>query len=203
MVARHVSNCVQLGDGIYVMNADGSAIYRLSAELGAKWPAWSPDGSRLLYWVPSGIIYAHNFAGRGPSQRTVVAFTPSATFYIPGFRAAWSPDGSKVAFTNTGNCIAVANADGKGSPIALTAKGLNDNSKDRKPSWSPDGRRVVFERSDYATGLPFGVTNILVVDAIGGLASIRSERQLTTGPYNGAPSWTVQEATQNIGVGTP
>ena len=190
---RHtVSNA--LGEpGVYVMNADGSAVRRLPIVKGAMWPDWSPDGSRLLYVqnAPAeGIIYAHSFGGQ-PDY--VVWYTPPSEY---GYRPAWSPDGSKVALTAPGDVIAVVNADGTGSRVDLTIKGPNDvNEIDRKPSWSPDGRKIVFERFDPRVNVPDGTTNIFVVDAIGGLAP---PRQLTTGLYNGAPSWASIRITLNV-----
>jgi Tol biopolymer transport system component len=123
---------------IYVMNADGSGVTRLTNnQANDLFPAWSPDGARLAF--ASGRdgnweIYVMNAGGGGEERLTN---NPAEDF-----SPAWSPDGTRLAFdTNRdGNYeIYVMNADGGG------AKNLtNSPGEDISPAWSPDGTRLAF-----------------------------------------------------------
>ncbi|HET7693574.1 MAG TPA: Ig-like domain-containing protein [Gemmatimonadota bacterium] len=137
---------------IYVMNADGSGLLKLTTGTHAdSRPAWSPDGSRIAFArvddSSSCGIYVMNADGSGLARLTSTCgdITP-----------AWSPDGGRIAFgkwtlgsLSTG--IYVMNADGSGV-IKLT-EGLHDEY----PAWSPDGQKIAFNHtyllweSDYFT----------------------------------------------------
>jgi Tol biopolymer transport system component len=182
------------------MNADGSNLNRPGIFNRAQWPAWSPDGKSILYVVqtqaviPHSDIYIHDLAS---DQSRLVPGAGAHSWVGLGAKAAWSPDGSKIAFTRAGGWLEVINPDGTGR-AQLTSKGYNDFSIDIKPTWSPDGRKIAFQRI-YSPG--WGQSNeseIWVVDSIGGLPSLQSERRLTRlssgtlshdGHFQGAPSW--------------
>lgn len=126
---------------IYVMNADGSNVSRLTY-LGANddCPRWSPNGAKILFQsdrdhTDTGYmdIYVINSDGSGVTLLTSDASDDSF--------ASWSPDGSKIVFQNIGNGVNLVwamNADGS-SPINLT----NTSSSDGEPSWPPDGTKIV------------------------------------------------------------
>ena len=107
------------GDGdadIYVMNADGSEVTRLTDNNAADYfPAWSPDGRRIAfssdrdgdYRDGNRDIYVMNADGSGVTRLT----DDDARDDDP----AWSPDGQRIAFRydREGNAdIYVMNADG-------------------------------------------------------------------------------------------
>jgi hypothetical protein len=111
--------------GLETLNIDGTAQQRLG--LDGEEPAWSPDGSRIVYrhaeqlWVVnSNGTHAHSLGMNG---------------YAPD----WSPDGTKIVFSDNGTAIKVVNADGTGL-TQLTA------DFDGAPAWSPDGTKIVFHR---------------------------------------------------------
>jgi hypothetical protein len=124
---------------IYVMNADGSGLGRLTNNAADdNCPAWSPDGSKIAFDSDRDgdfEIYVMNADGSSPTRLT----------HSPGvdYDPAWSPDGSKIVFYSSrdGNDeIYVMNADGS-SPTRLThSPGL-----DWKPAWSPDGSKIAFD----------------------------------------------------------
>jgi Tol biopolymer transport system component len=125
---------------IYVMNADGSNVTRLTTEGGGS-PAWSPDGNRIAFASSRNgtdsldtDIYMMNADGSN-----IMRLTSGG-----GGEPAWSPDGSRIAFSSARDRtdefnadIYVINADGT-DVVRLTTEG------GYSPTWSPDGSRIAF-----------------------------------------------------------
>jgi Tol biopolymer transport system component len=118
-------------------------------------PAWSPDGSQIVY----GGFYTVNANG-GPITRL---FDPAVLGDYPGGGYppfSWSPDGSNIAFWN--NFYHEENPTGDGEIFTVTPDGtsitrLTDNAaEDRDPDHSPDGTRIALS-SNRTTGA--GVDN--------------------------------------------
>jgi Tol biopolymer transport system component len=155
---------------IYVMNADGSGVTKLTGTAGGNAPAWSPDGTMIAF-VRTGIWVMH----ADGSQARPIRDDPTTVDQWP----VWSPDGRLVAFVESRVCapcgvgmtsaIDVMNADGSG--LHKIADTLNPD----RPAWSPDGQSIVFagRLDDPPT-------------AANGLQSIRLDgsglHQVTTGP---------------------
>ncbi|HEY8792342.1 MAG TPA: DPP IV N-terminal domain-containing protein, partial [Gaiellaceae bacterium] len=80
---------------VYMADANGGNVRRLTDDLGqSRWPALSPDGSKIAFASKRGgwwDIYVMNIDGSGIRQLT----------HDPGFDGYpdWSPDGSKLAFS--------------------------------------------------------------------------------------------------------
>jgi Tol biopolymer transport system component len=118
---------------IYVANADGSGITRLTT--GGR-PAWSPNGQRIAF-QRDGLVYVTSAAD---SSEVLLAI---------GTYPAWSPDGRRIAFTDSAG-ISVMNADGSGITRLISHHFRHDTDPAGdlgvgKPAWSPDGTLIAFE----------------------------------------------------------
>lgn len=159
---------------LWVMDADGHAGHALTNDRSiAQSPAWSPEGSLLLFTSWRG--------GNGP-QIWVLSPEQKKPFLVSGrsglnTSSAYSPDGQHIACTLSldGNAeIYVLDARG-GNPRRITSHRAIDTS----PSWSPTGRELAFT-SDRS-----GKPQIYVVDADGG-----SPQRLTFDQdYTDSPAW--------------
>lgn len=143
---------------IYVMNADGSGLRRLTTAPGGSpsYPAWSPDESRVAYtrWDTDNLehVFIINADGTGDHRLTTATYAEQ--------EPAWTPDGRKLVYTGDADPtpgtfdLFLAPADGTAPPLQLThAAGLN-----AWPDWSPDGTQLVF-MSDRSGGRDIYVMN--------------------------------------------
>src|SRR5437762_1089425 len=85
-------------DEIYVMNADGTGVTRLTNDNGSfdRQPAWSPACDRIAFTKDPGgnvEIYVMNADGTGATRLT------NSVGYDE--EPAWSPDGTRIAFAST------------------------------------------------------------------------------------------------------
>ena len=151
---------------LYLMNADGSGISRLTGNLvTAGGPAWSPDGSAIAF---NCIIESGNY---DVCTVTVDGSTLTRLTTAPGrdSDAAWSPDGGTIAFaterygttsfTDDGEAwfvaeIALMNADGSG------VRQLRAGTAAEYPSWSPDGVRIAVDVGLYFMNPDVAVMNV-------------------------------------------
>lgn len=125
-------------DEIYVMNANGSNVTRLTNNTAKDdYPAWSPDGQQMAFTTArdgNDEIYRMNADGSDLARLT----NNTANDYYP----AWSPDGQQIAFSSDRDGkseIYVMNTDGSG--VTRLTNNLED---DYFPAWSPDGQQIAF-----------------------------------------------------------
>ena len=127
------------GDGIYVMNSDGTGTVRVKAGLGIRGLAWSPDGSRIAFiWGGSLLVMNSD----GSSLTGVVAADTLGSGAGTLSSQGWSPDGRKIAFgfywcgepdpyLSCATDVAVVGVDGT-NLRSLTTGGVS-----MEPAWRP------------------------------------------------------------------
>jgi len=88
-------------DDIWVMNADGSGLQKLTTWAGSdSSPSWSPDGTKIVYvsssrTTPWNEIWVMNADGTNPTVLIDNAIMGSGGHCMA---PAWGPDGTKIAF---------------------------------------------------------------------------------------------------------
>jgi TolB protein len=154
---------------VWVCNADGSNLKRLTTGLEDSSPCWSPDGQ----W----ICFATKFherrrlakipAGGGEIQYLITTGAANPT------EPDWSPDGKWIAFTcQMGDfSICVLPAAGGMDPVVLVS-GQN-------PSWSPNSRTLIYNHG------PDGRQTLAVVDVF----TKQSRDCRRTAGSNSQPAW--------------
>jgi Tol biopolymer transport system component len=161
---------------IYVMNADGSGLTRLTNDPGADTePVWSPDGSKIAFTTDRDgdrEIYVMNADGSGQINLT----NSGSDDRYP----AWSPDGTRLTFRRSlgmNTEIFVMNADGS------EQTNLSENSaSEQESAWSPDGSKIAF-----VTDRDFeGDWEIFTMNPDGSDPTNLTEN---SAPFDGNPAW--------------
>ncbi len=163
---------------IWLVNSDGTGLRQLTdggqgERLG---PAWSPDGTRLIYYVQTRALYMAIpedlliMEVDNPWREHVrITFTPPVVDRDP----AWSPDGKTILYC-ADFVLMACDVEGKDHRV------LRDDQRYYMPCWSPDGARIAvgvqFSDSDYG---------IVVLNADGS-----NPVRLTQGTaYHWDPAW--------------
>jgi hypothetical protein len=125
---------------VYVADADGRNVRRITGEGFAAVPSWSPDGRRLAF------VRAESSRPRVWNLWTVdldTGETRRLTSHRIGqpWGGAWFPDGERIAYSHENRLIVLSLADGKTKVFAPPKKG----GWIRTPAVSPDGDRIVFQ----------------------------------------------------------
>src|SRR6266581_195209 len=138
---------------IYVMNADGSGVTRVTDNPAIDQnPAWWPDSSRILFESTRDgnyELYAMNADASGVTRLT----TDPSNDKLPagcGTRIAFASDRRLPPFTE----IYVMNADGTGVTRLTT-----NNSFSEYPAWSPSCDRIVYTYDPYGSSASIQIMN--------------------------------------------
>ncbi len=142
---------------VYVMNADGSNVHRLtnSTDIHEVNPAWSPDGK----WIVFGAVSTD---GYGTTLQVVnlvsgeIKELVGANYTTPSF-PSWSPDSKFVWFSSWKDQITVMRSDlytvdiDSGEIKRVTNTGV-DGGAYQNINVSPDGSRILFSSSPRYPG---------------------------------------------------
>jgi len=122
----------QISGDIWVVNSDGSGATQLTSGPDVDLiPAWSPDGSKIVF-IRNGQVWTINTNGGGATQLT---FDPAPKGQVPD----WSPDGRKIAYSS-GDDIWVMNANGSDQhPVFADPSTIEFGT-----AWSPAGDQIAF-----------------------------------------------------------
>jgi TolB protein len=142
---------------IYLMNADGSDIKRLTEGAGGDTsPRWSPGGD-LIAFSRSGSLYT--MKPDGSEQTQIMEAQPALTAEVcraGGFIGSWAPDGERITYysavvrSSEPSSYWVCSINKDGSDVQLLV-GEPEGGLHAEPYWSPEGDQIAF-RDDREGG---------------------------------------------------
>ena len=122
-------------------------------------PVWGPNGKRIYYASRGMVMGANDY-----DVRYEPADNSGTSTFVPGVLAAgdqWqpeiSPDGKQLCYTNgalfSANAdVMVANVNGVGDPVELSAEDSGTPIADYNCAWSPDGSTIAWTRGITSAG---------------------------------------------------
>jgi eukaryotic-like serine/threonine-protein kinase len=115
-------------------------------------PAWSPDGSTLLFVrgkAPHVRVETSDVFGRfhgGDIWRLDLATGKASLLIADAANPSWSPDGTRIAYDSArGGAHRIWIADARGRNPEQLSTDDTDAAHHVRPRWAPDGRHIVFQ----------------------------------------------------------
>ena len=187
-----------LGD-IYVMPIGGRP-ENITSDLALDTdPAWSPDGSHLVYSSDKNSehlqLWIRDMRTGQSRQVTHLTTQPQG--------ATWSPDGTRIAFFNVTGMWRVAEMSVLDVATGQVTKVHETLAQPGTPTWSPDGTRLALaEVAPFTKRFREGTNQVLTISAEGGpeRAASQTPRVPTVAPQTaGVPNAAPQTAgVQNV-----
>jgi TolB protein len=126
--------------GVFIANADGTDIRRISASGYAAVPTWSPDGKRLAYIrAEPGRPQVWNLWVQAIDEPRATRVTSHR--YGQTWAASWFPDNQRISYTHEATLVVKDLNTGRTRKFASPVAGRLL----RTPAVSPDGSKVVFQ----------------------------------------------------------
>jgi Tol biopolymer transport system component len=205
------SNFDECNFQLFIMNADGSNVQRLTSGTGVSslsyaLPSVSPDGTMVAFTMTDAATAGSDFfigtipISGGPHTGTPLVTAPAIDPAWPD----WSPDGKKIVFSNNGcricptagqpsNVFVLELLGGAVTQLTFTTSPPSPNNY-IQPHWDPDQNSIVFTNAPL-TGDPGSIytmnsdgTGITCV--IGSVAApAQSTCNVVSSANNETPTW--------------
>lgn len=150
---------------IYVMDADGGNIRRITSEPAIETrPSWAPDGRALAFTRAHGDTFELWTVDLDRGDERRLTWNDAQDLH-----PTWSPDGSWIVvarYLETDLELFAVAPDGTGEERLTHLPG-----EDRDPEWSPDGNMIVFVHSTQERGA--AALYVLSMDPAGGIGDVR------------------------------
>jgi tricorn protease len=108
-----------------------------------RFPAWSPDGTRIAYFSDESGEYALHIRkqeGLGDVQKIDLG-TPGSFFFFP----TWSPDSKKIAYVDKRLNLWYVDLAG-GKPVHVFKDTFTGSEQIYQAAWSPDSKWLVYTK---------------------------------------------------------
>ncbi len=105
-----------------------------------RYPAWSPDGSRIAWFSDEGGEYGLVIGDQGGLGETRKISLPEPSFF---FRPEWSPDGKYIAYTDTHLNLYYVDVE-SGEAVHVDTDRFVRPERTMQPVWSPDSRWIAY-----------------------------------------------------------
>ncbi len=129
------------GQSVRIVDSDGADEITVPTDENGFSPAWSPNGSMLVYNTFGGVGSRLVLIDLATGRSRTLATAPRNTQYItPEFM----PDGNTIVFSRSGENGSDIYSIGIGGGDAPRRLTVGQGTENTNPTPSPDGRRIVF-----------------------------------------------------------